>query len=40
MYWLLGGYMEVCISYSVDVYGECVENGVGSVEYFYSNILC
>jgi len=28
------------IVYSVETYGKCVENGAGSVEYFYSNILC
>mgnify|MGYP000457062040 FL=1 len=28
------------IIYSVETYGECVENGAGSVELFHNSVLC
>ena len=28
------------IAYSVEIYGECVENGAGSVELFHNSVLC
>ncbi len=30
----------MCIGYSVEMHGECVDNGAGSVELFHNSVLC